>query len=358
MKPSISSSVLAGMLLASSSAYSATTNTSKAVENGVPFQQLNKLISENRALIDSNQTAVANLTNEVNAMHLRVDALETNLAGIAAQVSDNTQDIAEAFQRIASNSGDVAGLRADLSALVQQHNADMTTLHARLDGIDLEIANLSAQGLELANLLNQRVAELRASIDNNALGIDALLLDVISINAQITTINSQINSLFIQQSSLSDQLADLAAQLANLQASVDALKVGASPSSLPDPCIANISVGQSIVGQLVNNGICISVVQTNGGAHPTQFYTFTLANPTTVRIAMQGQPSGNGTLPDPYLYLHQGNRSGAVIRSNDDNGINYDSQIDTLLQPGIYTIEATSYSATQLGSFLLSLTAP
>lgn len=357
MKNTILSSVVTGILLTTPSlSLGANTSSSKGDDNGKPFQELTQLIEENLALIESSQASIAHLENEVAALHARIDALAGNLSDIAAQVAGNTADIKDAFQRLASHDHDIASLRNDLSALALQHNSDISTLTARLDNLDLEIARLSAESLALANLLNQRVAELRALIDNNAVGIDALLLDVIALNAQVTTINSQINSLFMQQSALSGQLALLQIQLANLEAAVNALKL--DESNATDPCVANLAVSQSIAGELINNGVCVSAVQTAGGAHAAQFYSFTLAQTTTVRIALQGAPSGNGTLPDPYLYLHLGDRNGQVTRSDDDSGIGYDAQIDMTLQPGIYTIEATSYSASQLGSFLLSLTAP
>ena len=76
-------------------------------------------------------------------------------------------------------------------------------------------------------------------------------------------------------------------------------------------------------------------------------YTFTLAAATHVAI--------NLTSPeDPYLYVLD--TSGAVVHENDNvTTRNLNSRIDETLQPGTYTIEATTYFPARMGTFHLSI---
>ena len=85
---------------------------------------------------------------------------------------------------------------------------------------------------------------------------------------------------------------------------------------------------------------------TQPGRGYARSYTFTLNAATNVVI--------NLTSPqDPYLYVL---RNGAVAHENDNvTTRNLNSRIDTALQPGTYTIEATTYFPAQTGTFHLSI---
>ena len=76
-------------------------------------------------------------------------------------------------------------------------------------------------------------------------------------------------------------------------------------------------------------------------------YTFTLAAATHVAI--------NLTAPeDPYLFLLDS--SGMVLHESDNiTTRNLNSRIDETLQPGTYTIEATTYFPARMGTFHLSI---
>ena len=61
---------------------------------------------------------------------------------------------------------------------------------------------------------------------------------------------------------------------------------------------------------------------------------------------------------DIYLYLFDGHgRSGTVLYEEDDivYGGDTDSRLSVTLQPGDYTIEATTYSPATSGSFTLTI---
>lgn len=81
-----------------------------------------------------------------------------------------------------------------------------------------------------------------------------------------------------------------------------------------------------------------------------KFYSFLLTSTATVTIDL------SSSSVDTYLYLLRGaGTGGSVIRSDDDGGPGSDSRITRRLEPGSYTIEATTYSSGRTGSFLLSV---
>ena len=93
---------------------------------------------------------------------------------------------------------------------------------------------------------------------------------------------------------------------------------------------------------------CDSSVSARGHA---RYYTFTLEQSSEVTIILRSDDI------DPYLYLRQGEaQSGTVLHENDDHdGSLRVSQIAATLSAGTYTIEATTYSAEQTGSFTLTV---
>ena len=334
--------------------------------SGNPFDELRALITENRSLIEANQGAIAALETKTDAINARVDSVESNLAAVAEQVQANSADIATAFQRIATAQDDIETLRNDLGELAAQHQTDIADIEARLGEIQSQIDTLVAQSAALSTALNDRVAELRSSINNNAVGIDALVLDISLLNAQVGSINSSILALSNQQDNLTNQVADQSQQLTNLNAALDALKARVdSYHGVPsDPCLEIITVGNTINGELVNDGQCTSDSRNNGGTHGARYYTFTITSPATVSIAMNGDYTDTGnwnctasgmTLHDPYLYLHLGGRDGELITHNDDSGGCLNSLITQTLEPGTYTVEATSYWYDQYGTFQISV---
>jgi hypothetical protein len=339
------------LALTSQAALAAANGTTNGDNSGKPFQELNQLISENRALIEANSADISALKADVAGINARIGFVESSLASVAAQVDANTSAIGDAFQRIAMAQGDVQALRDELMLLAQQHNADMSEMRQRLDGVDAELLHLAAASAALAANLDARVAELRAQINNNAVGIDALLADVVLLNANLTSINANYNLLASQQAGLQLQMAGYQQQLDNLGAALNALKSRVDTYHNVDPCLDTVSLGQVTAGELVNDGVCMSA---NRGSAAARYYTFTLVSPTTVTIDMEGAPSSAGTLSDPYLYLHSGDRGGAIVVADDDSGTGYNARIVRSLSAGTYTIEATSYSV-QYGTFRLTV---
>ena len=79
-----------------------------------------------------------------------------------------------------------------------------------------------------------------------------------------------------------------------------------------------------------------------------KFYAFSVAYPTRVQLDLS-------SAQDTYLYLYEGNGTdGTLLEQDDDDGPGYDSRITRDLQPGVYTIEASTYRRAT-GSFILTL---
>ena len=94
----------------------------------------------------------------------------------------------------------------------------------------------------------------------------------------------------------------------------------------------------------------------DGGDRYAQFYTFGLAETANIIGTLE-------SAEDAMLYLLEGDgKDGRVLHQNDDAdnaaGLNLatDSRIAVELQPGDYTIEATTYAATTSGDFVLTVT--
>ena len=110
-------------------------------------------------------------------------------------------------------------------------------------------------------------------------------------------------------------------------------------------CILNEITLDSTVSGSWNND-CNS---THRDGSYAQYYTFTLAGEEAIKIDLTSDI-------DTYLYLlEDANTSGILIESNDDGGDGLNSRIIRTLSSGTYTIEATTFSAGNLGDFNLSL---
>jgi hypothetical protein len=80
------------------------------------------------------------------------------------------------------------------------------------------------------------------------------------------------------------------------------------------------------------------------------YYSFSVDASRQVQIDL----TSNGGI-DPFLYLHDGCSSSSIVTSDDDSGGSLNSRITITLSPGVYSIEVTSYSSNDTGSYSLSL---
>ena len=119
-----------------------------------------------------------------------------------------------------------------------------------------------------------------------------------------------------------------------------------TPESPADGCVETIGVDGIVSGSW--NGECVSGSRSGSYAN---YYTFTLAENSEVAITLESSV-------DTYLYLRQGaGRDGSVLYENDDIllGSDTNSRLSVTLQPGDYTIEATTYYAQTSGDFTLTI---
>ena len=128
------------------------------------------------------------------------------------------------------------------------------------------------------------------------------------------------------------------------------------PEPEPEPadtCVRSVESDGTIEGNWGDT--CLSEKEAPGGTGDryARFDTFTLTEESDVTISLDSSQ-------DTYLYLLQGHgKGGDTLHENDDTqsgGVNLNSLLSAILQPGDYTgdytIEATTYHAMQRGGNL------
>ena len=119
-----------------------------------------------------------------------------------------------------------------------------------------------------------------------------------------------------------------------------------------DTCVQSVDADGTTEGFW--DDTCLSEKDAPGGAGDryARFFTFTLTEATDVVISLNSEE-------DTYLYLLDGHgKDGDTLHSNDDilsGGVNLNSRLYVTLQPGDYTIEATTYYAEREGDFTLTI---
>ena len=144
-----------------------------------------------------------------------------------------------------------------------------------------------------------------------------------------------------------EQVADYLKDTAQQRESPDPNNTwGHGFAQLPPPtCGENLSADGSVDGTWAPG--CDSEVSQRGHA---RYYSFTLAEESEVAISLESDDA------DTYLYLREGYaRSGAYLYQDDDSPDTTRSEIAATLSAGDYTIEATTYSAGETGSFTLTV---
>ena len=112
-----------------------------------------------------------------------------------------------------------------------------------------------------------------------------------------------------------------------------------------DPCGQTLTGDGSVTGEWSDG--CDSAVDARGHA---RYYTFTLTQESQVTITLESDDA------DTYLYLREGEaRSGAFLDDDDGSPDTTRSQIQETLTAGTCTIEATTYSTGETGSFTLTI---
>ncbi len=135
------------------------------------------------------------------------------------------------------------------------------------------------------------------------------------------------------------------------------------PPELEDECATTIAAAGSVDGSW--RDACISAIPSpdGGGDRYAHYYTFELTEQSEVTITLISDSIRNG---DTYLYLRRGEnqKEGDAYIENDDHGDDSNNDFDlpsrasgitVTLQPGSYTIEATTYYSEESGDFTLTV---
>ena len=131
------------------------------------------------------------------------------------------------------------------------------------------------------------------------------------------------------------------------------LRIDTLTDTPDDPCIVRIAEDMTIEGNW--DGTCPSNREPEqyggSGARFARYYSFALDAAADVSITLMSSE-------DTYLYLLDGSsKDGPDLYENDDiiPGSNLNSHIEQRLQPGDYTIEATTYYSPKTGEFTLEV---
>jgi hypothetical protein len=110
--------------------------------------------------------------------------------------------------------------------------------------------------------------------------------------------------------------------------------------------MTDIALGSVTTGQWTSDD-CTS---THREGRYADHYRLTVTRATTIAIDLESDDS------DAYLFLLDGaDPYSPVVNSDDDGGRGTNSHIEYNLDPGIYTIQATTYSAEALGTYRLTV---
>jgi hypothetical protein len=125
--------------------------------------------------------------------------------------------------------------------------------------------------------------------------------------------------------------------------------------SAPDDYADSLSDSTAPFGQVAVNGSNTGTLEVAGDR---DWFRVTLMGGVPYVIDLKGQPSGNGTLDDPYLRVHDS--SGALVAENNDiqPGTNRDSRL-TYVAPatGTFYLEAGAFNDGSAGTYKIALTA-
>ena len=128
---------------------------------------------------------------------------------------------------------------------------------------------------------------------------------------------------------------------------------GADPTPVTTPatdsaCIQPITPGPGVTAGAWTT-TCLTANPPDDNTYYAKFYTFTLA------AAAQATINLSSATDAPYLYLLEGEGTAGAIMRETGVADGHTAVINTPLQPGIYTIEATTYHAETIGGFTLEL---
>ena len=159
---------------------------------------------------------------------------------------------------------------------------------------------------------------------------------------------------------IADLVAALLARIAELEGGdTGAATATPTPSPTPTatptsvvaatdaPCTERLAGSASVSGAWADG--CVSANPPSAEDYYARFYTFTLDAAAQATITLSSADAA------PYLYLLNGAGTGGAINRQDGAATTSSAAITAILQPGSYTIEATTYYSETTGDFTLEL---
>ena len=159
---------------------------------------------------------------------------------------------------------------------------------------------------------------------------------------------------------LETQLAEVLNRLAALEGGSAIASPTPTPTATPSPTptsVAGTSGSDACVQRLAGNGSvngrwtpdCLTANSPDNRTYYARFYTFTLYAASEVTITLA---SADAT---PYLFLLEGEGMGGAVKQEKSVADANSVAITAALQPGAYTIEASTYNAETAGDFTLEM---
>ena len=162
---------------------------------------------------------------------------------------------------------------------------------------------------------------------------------------------------------LQAQLAEHANRLAALE-SASATAPTATPSPTPtatpsptptsvagtsgdDACITALAGDASVTGNWTSD--CLSANPSDNRTYYARFYTFILSAASEATITLSSTDAA------PYLFLREGTGTDGAVNQENGSATATTAAITATLQPGAYTIEASTWEAETPGNFTLAL---
>jgi len=210
--------VLASLILCAPLANAARNNTSMGDDNGKPFQELNAIIEENRALIDANAADIENLRGMGDAIDEAIALLEAELGELGGRVALTEEGIAALQDRADAMDESTEALSLELERLRADHEADVETINAAIADANARIDQLRRDLRLLARTLNDQLDALSSDVSFNTIAIDILLVELTS-----TTATAMANMMAIED--LDAQVLDLEGRVAANESDIAALQV-------------------------------------------------------------------------------------------------------------------------------------
>jgi uncharacterized coiled-coil protein SlyX len=235
----------------------------KGDNNGKPFQELSAVIEGNRTLIDANTAGIDALRVDVTNIESSIAAVQFDLDGLFALIGDNDLDLAELEGRVAALETGFDVLNADLSDLRADHAADMLDVNLAIANAEVRIGALESELQTLTDSLNVRLAGIDGELQDNAMAIDSLLVDLSVTSAKALSNMMAINGLEGQVADLNVRAAQHEADIAALQLQIDALDTRISGLESAGTSCASSAVWQPV--DCTTN----SWVWTSDRTHPT-----------------------------------------------------------------------------------------